>query len=79
VKTKYVILKIGTLDVPFVFSGLMNHADVARALGGIDKVVSAGFCCSNSETWTCYGESVSCAVKSRGSIDDEILNDHLGG
>ena len=75
-KCKYIIVEQGGHEVPFVFSELNQHADVARALGG--KVTGAGFCFIDEDRYHCYGESISCNVKSRGEVDDKILNRLLG-
>jgi hypothetical protein len=77
-KAKYIILKQGTFEVPFVFSELNQHADVAFALGGERSVVGAGFCFVDEDRYHCYGESISCKVKSRGEVDAKILNRLLG-
>jgi len=74
-KAKYIIIKQGSFEVPFLFSDLNQHADVARSLGGVDKVVGAGF---DGDRYFCYGESISCKVKSRGHVDEAILNRLLG-
>ncbi len=75
-KCKYIIVKQGNLSVPFVFSELNQHADVARAVGG--EVVGAGFCFIDQDRYHCYGESISCNVKSNGEADANILNRLLG-
>ena len=69
---KYVIIKSGNLETPYLFPETETHGDVARALtrGNPDSVVSAGFCdiyCDSDKceyTWSCWGESVSLGVKS---------------
>jgi hypothetical protein len=75
-KCKYIVVKQGSFEVPFVFSELNQHADVARALGG--EVVGAGFCFIADDRYHCYGESISCKVKSRIEVDEKVLNDLLG-
>lgn len=75
-KCKYIITKRGSIEQPFVFSELSQHADIARAVGG--DVVGAGFCFIDEDRYHCYGESISCKVKSRGEVDDKVLNDLLG-
>ena len=64
------------IEQPFVFSELSKHSDIAHRIGG--EVVSAGFCYIYKDRYNCYGESVSCKVTSRPSIDDKILNRLLG-
>ena len=76
-KCKYIIVKQGSIEQPFVFSELSQHADVARAIGG--DVTGAGFCFTADDRYECYGESISCKVKSRGEVDSKILNRLLGG
>ena len=76
-KAKYIIINKNNIELPFVFSELSTHADVAYALGG--KVVGAGFCfVDDDQQYVCYGESISCRVKSREKIDSAILNEMLG-
>lgn len=77
-RSKYVVLSIGGIELPVIFSDLMTHADVARPLcAQRGEVVSAGFCHINDGTYTCYGESVSLKLKSRPE-DSAILNRYLG-
>jgi len=75
-KSKYIIVRHGNISMPFVFSDLCTHSDVARAVGGI--VVGAGFCYIVEDRYHCYGESISCQVKSNGDEDSKILNRMLG-
>ena len=77
-KAKYIIVDNEYIGyaVPFVFSEVNQHADIARAVGG--KVVGAGFCFIEGNRYHCYGESVSCKVQSRGAVDEKILNLLLG-
>lgn len=75
-KAKYLIIKVGNIEQPVVFSELMAHSDVALGIGG--TVVGAGFCYINDlGRYQSYGESVSCRVKSR-EEDSDILNRLLG-
>lgn len=77
-KSKYVIIKKGSFSLPFVFSELINHADVARALDTGGGVVGAGFChIDKNGQYVCYGESISLRIKS-GPGDAAILNEFLG-
>jgi hypothetical protein len=75
-KSKYIIVMQGSVPMPFVFSELCTHADVARAVGG--TVTGAGFCYIYRDSYHCYGESISCRVKSNGDEDSKILNEMLG-
>lgn len=76
-KSKYIVIEKSFAEVPVVFSDILQHADVARALGG--NVVGAGFCFITPEgRYKCYGESISCRVASRTTQDSAILNQLLG-
>ena len=75
-KCKYIIVKQGSIEQPFVFSELSTHVDIARAVGG--EVVGAGFCFIDQDRYCCYGESISCKVKTRGDKDEKVLNEMLG-
>lgn len=77
-KSKYIIVKHNgsNISMPFVFSEVCTHVDIARAVGGV--VTGAGFCFIDDDQYHCYGESVSCKVKSNGDEDSTILNRMLG-
>lgn len=75
-KCKYIVVKQGGFTLPFVFSELSTHSDIAHAVGG--DVVGAGFCFIDEDRYHCYGQSVSCNVKSNGEMDANILNRLLG-
>lgn len=77
-KSKYVIIDTGMLIAPIVFTELLIHADVARAIASDGEVIGAGFCHIENNLYICYGESVSLEVKSRGEADSKILNRYLG-
>ena len=78
-KAKYIVIKRGNIEEPFVFSELSQHADVAFAVcGDVRNVVGAGFCFIDEDRYHCYGESISCKVKSRPEQDAKILNRLLG-
>lgn len=72
---KYIVVKKGGTELPFVFSNLIQHSDMARKVGG--TVVGAGFSYIRDDRYECVGESVSCRVASRGEEDAKILNRHL--
>lgn len=76
-KSKYIIVKQcgANVSTPFVFSECYKHSYIARAVGGI--VTGAGFCFIEENQYQCYGESVSCRVKSNGVDDSKILNTML--
>ena len=75
-RAKYVIVRLGGIEQPFVFSELMTHADVVRALGG--EIISGGFCYIDEHRYFCYGESVSLKVKSRAQVDADLINRLFG-
>lgn len=61
-----------------VFDDLINHSDMARALG-MEKVLGAGFCYLDDGAFHSYGKSISLNIHSRGQDDDKILNEKLSG
>lgn len=75
-KCKYIIVDQGGFKLPFVFSELCTHSDIAGQVGG--HVVGAGFCFIDEDRYHCYGESISCRVKSNGQLDADLLNRLLG-
>ena len=75
-KCKYILVRQGSFTLPYVFSELSTHSDVAQAVGG--EVVGAGFCFIEGDRYHCYGESISCKVKSNGEMDAKLLNRLLG-
>jgi len=73
VKAKYVIIQHANMEVPIVFSPLLQHAEVA----GLSRVKSAGFCELNAAgKWVLSGRSDSLCLRPRPQ-DMEILNAHL--
>ena len=72
-KSKYIIIKHGGIEIPLVFSPLLLHKDVA----GKRTVKSAGFCGLNAiGKWIAGGKSASLELSARPQ-DAEILNAHL--
>lgn len=76
---KYIIVSDGILEQSIVFSDGLTHKDVYMYPG---QIRSAGFCrlvlSHNYDIkFVCWGESVSLGVKSRGSVDEAILNRQL--
>lgn len=73
---KYIIVKEGIHELPIVFHEILSHAQVA----GNKTVVSAGFCNigireeGGEPKWAAWGESYTLKIKSRGDVDDDILN-----
>lgn len=80
-KTKYIVYDTHLCPMAVVFPELINHNDMARALNiNPDDIWGAGFCYINKDAaWTCYGESISLKVKSRGEEDERLLNKYCGG
>ena len=70
-KLKYVIIDHGYAEIPIIFPEFLTHAEVATWYR--EKVVAGGFCYFDSEEYSCYGESISLKVQSRGKKDSEIL------
>lgn len=76
-KMKYIVVRQGGIEEPFIFSDTQAHADVARKVGGI--VMGAGFCGINAEgQFSCWGESVTLKIKSRLDEDNRTLNRRFG-
>jgi hypothetical protein len=75
-KAKYIIHRNWT---PIVFPEIIAHADMTRNMGWrAEDIIGAGFV-HIDDSYTCYGESISIYVKSRGEEDEKILNRYLGG
>ena len=75
-KSKYIIVELGGMEVPLVFSRFLPHEDVALSIP--NKVCSAGFCeLSSRGTWITSGVSVSLNLNAR-EQDAKILNEHVG-
>jgi hypothetical protein len=77
---KYIIIQCGHNDYAFVFPAVLVHREIAAAIqasrdsdgagmrGG--KIVAAGFVDGGGK---CYGESESLLVKSRGPVDEDVI------
>lgn len=61
-KSKYIIVKQGTMVYPIVFGNLLGHDEVARNFNR-EHIVSAGFCYIRDDRYVCYGESVTLKLK----------------
>lgn len=68
-KSKYIILSSYGMEVPVVFSPILQHDEVAAG----KRVIAAGFCVYENNTWRAWGKSVSLNIPSRPE-DAEILN-----
>lgn len=72
---KYVVMKNGTHgnDYAVVFCNIESHLRMAEALGGVQFVLGAGEVSVGTvggiETVSCFGESTTLGVKSRGKLD----------
>lgn len=77
---KYVIMATEDgIEFPIIFASVLSHKGMAeyvshlyrREMGEHTKPVSAGFCYNRPDT--CFGESESLKMKSRGIVDDEVI------
>lgn len=75
-KLKYIIDELGGFSI---FTEYGNHDDVARGftMKSFTEIVAAGFIEIMDGEVTCYGESISLKIKSRGEFDAEIITQHL--
>ena len=77
---KYIVIEHGGVDTMVVFNAMMSHADMARALVGVDapNLVSAG----QIRVWplegldgtpkmvvSCFGESTTLRLRARPNLD----------
>lgn len=77
-KMKYIVVKKGSFELPYIFSELVNHSDVARQVAPFaEAVLGAGFCDISGGKFTCYGESLTLSIKSRKDVDSGVLNNYL--
>lgn len=79
-KSKYIIIQHNQhLTVPYIFSDLMNHDQIARAVANsmYPIVIGAGFCYVEDGLYVCYGKSESLQVESQPG-DSDTLNALLG-
>ena len=81
---KYIIFDNNGLDLPVVFSPLVNHCDMAALIS--KPVISAGLCrvitipdkvFDTKPAWECFGRSISLNKTARPIEDSEILNNYL--
>lgn len=73
---KYIIVDTGFQERAYLFSGGLNHSDVAARLNVRDQIVSAGHVRISCDGAFCYGESITLKVRSRDQ-DTAILNKEL--
>lgn len=78
-KLKYIVDKYGNIAI---FSAIANHSDVARSIP--NKPIAAGFVqidlggpsldkFGSAPVITCYGESTTLKLESRGEVDAEVI------
>jgi hypothetical protein len=75
---KYIIVQVGGLEIPIIFSSLLEH----KKMGMGKNVVSAGFCDLIDSTnglleVTCWGSSTTLNVSSRKENDAEIIEKEI--
>ena len=76
---KYVIIEVAGIEVPILFSSIVNHSDMAM------KPISAGFFtaspCEHDRKMAlyvkCFGKSTSLKIESRPDKDAEIIHRDL--
>jgi len=78
------VLKGELLDLPFLFSNTLNHANVADMLLGFGaddqsgySLISAGFVRFTDGKVVAHGESVSLRLKSRPEEDSKLISINL--
>lgn len=79
---KYIVIEDFTgLEFPIIFPDILDHASVAPDA----KVVAAGFCRTalreshgDFHLWSCWGQSVSLGVQSRGDMDEKLIEFLVG-
>lgn len=74
---KYIIVKHKDIELPVIFSALLNHNEVASFSYSKDEIISAGFCQLYKNKYSCFGESTLLNLKSREDTDSKILNRYL--
>lgn len=74
---KYIIIKTEGLEVPIIFSEILNHSTVAHSIGGHNGVISAGYLyLSEDGQLSAHGYSSTLGINSR-SEDVEIIKRSL--
>jgi hypothetical protein len=76
---KYIVVHnlYGT-DFVYIFSENISHEDMANMVHAEKSIISAGLVMLNPKGITCYGESISLRVRSRGGFDAQLINQQLG-
>ena len=77
---KYIVIQTESYSLPFIFSDISVHKDVATNLTynyPDAKVVGAGFVSVINDKFSCWGRSVSLCITSRKEEDSAILNQML--
>ena len=70
---KYIMMKGGlATETPYIFLGTEDHSTVARAVGGVDNVLSAGFVYLDDGKVYCTGKSKTLDIGPR-DVDSELI------
>ncbi len=81
---KYIIIERGLDEIGIPFPEMIGHNDMQFMLGADTKVIGAGFFSigvgeNGVQLLSCYGESVTLKIKSRGFEDAMVLKYSLFG
>ena len=71
--TKFVVMKHGDTETPFVFPNHFIHADLGRRLPG--QPISAGFVYIADGSVSVRGRSESLNLDNRGEIDEKLIEE----
>lgn len=77
-EAKYIVFDDGTYVVPVIFSDFEEHSEMKRRYPSNYKILGAGFISVGKFGLSCYGESVTLNVKSRGKEDEAIFLNMFG-
>ena len=70
---KYIKVEYKGSEILVLFPEFVEHIDIANKFGGVEKVLSAGFCAVKDEYAICMGKSISIHKKSDEQEDTKIL------
>ena len=73
-KAKYIIINNRIGEIPIIFPLFFGHNDFNF---NREKIISAGFVLINETGISCYGESDSLGIKSRGKEDGELIKSYF--